>query len=119
MAPSSRTRTSARGRVVDDLRGMLGWADGLVATIGTLRGTADGLVCGLVAALEKMKSLKKNGDFGFLFGQRFSWPFPLCAGSCARQAHGEGLDTLSVGPIGTRVRWLAQIPERGIVKIGR
>ena len=41
------------GRVVDDLRGMPGWADGLVGLVGTLRGTADGLVCGLVAALEK------------------------------------------------------------------
>ena len=37
-------------RVVDDLRGMRGWADGLVAIIGALRGTAGGLVCGLVAA---------------------------------------------------------------------
>ncbi len=35
-------------RVVDDLRRMRGWADGLVALIGTLRGAADGLVCGLV-----------------------------------------------------------------------
>jgi hypothetical protein len=34
-------------RVVDDLRRMRGWADGLVILIGTLRGL-DGLVCGLV-----------------------------------------------------------------------
>jgi Mg-chelatase subunit ChlD len=34
-------------RVVDDLRRMRGWSDGLVPLIGTLRGL-DGLVCGLV-----------------------------------------------------------------------
>ena len=35
------------GRVVDDLRRMRGWDDGLVSLIGTLRGP-DGRVCGLV-----------------------------------------------------------------------
>jgi hypothetical protein len=34
-------------RVVDDLRRMRGWDDGLVPLIGTLRGP-DGRVCGLV-----------------------------------------------------------------------